>query len=146
MREGFEAFFDVGLEVAGRCGWVGGVGEGVPVEVVVVGHGGAVVESCVGGAAGESFVQGTDGKAFVGCACDVRVEVGAEMGLVCHPGLFVGASGEEAWDAIAGEDFIFGSKEGGDGVLGSMMNARGDLGRGQLEGRWVDGGSFNRIS
>ena len=59
----------------------------------------------------------------------MRVEVGAEVGLVCHPGFFVGAGGEEAWNSIAGEDFVFGSEKGGNGVFGSTMDARGDLGR-----------------
>ena len=56
MRERFEAFFHVRLEVAAGRGWVGRVGERVPVEVVMVGHGGAVVEGCVGRATGEGFM------------------------------------------------------------------------------------------
>ena len=65
-----------------------------------------------------------DGEGLVDCAYDLLVQLIAEVGLVFQPGRVVGGGSEEVGDAIFGEDGVFVTEEGRDGVLGSRLNPR----------------------
>lgn len=116
MIQAVEPLLDRATESLRWLDWIWKGAQAAEEEVVVVRLGGVVVENGFGGLAGGDFVETFGRDVLEGRAGGFGVDVVDQCGLVGRPGLVVGGFGEEARDAVAGEDFLFLGGEGGQAV------------------------------